>query len=79
MPCRMQVPQPGIEPMPPAVEAWSLNHRRQGSPIGGLSVYQAQRTLSRNKVRSKLSGEVEKVEKQNNHSEPFWKLLVSWV
>ena len=20
------VPQPGIEPMPPAVEAWSLNH-----------------------------------------------------
>ena len=24
--CRVLVPQPGIEPMPPAVEAWSLNH-----------------------------------------------------
>ena len=22
----MLVPQPGIEPMPPALEAWSLNH-----------------------------------------------------
>ena len=26
MACRISVPQPGIEPMPPAVEVWSLNH-----------------------------------------------------
>ena len=24
--CRILVPQPGIKPVPPAVEAWSLNH-----------------------------------------------------
>ena len=24
--CRILVPQPGIEPVPPAVEAWSPNH-----------------------------------------------------
>ena len=24
--CGILVPQPGTEPMPPAVEAWSLNH-----------------------------------------------------
>ena len=24
--CEILVPQPGIKPMPPAVEAWSLNH-----------------------------------------------------
>ena len=24
--CRILVPQPGIEPTPPAVGAWSLNH-----------------------------------------------------
>ena len=24
--CRILVPQPGIEPMPPAMEAWSPNH-----------------------------------------------------
>ena len=24
--CRFLVPQPGIKPVPPAVEAWSLNH-----------------------------------------------------
>ena len=26
MACRILVPQPGMEPMPPALEAWSLNH-----------------------------------------------------
>ena len=26
MACRILVPRPGIEPTPPAVEAWSLNH-----------------------------------------------------
>ena len=26
MACGLLVPQPGIEPVPPAVEAWSLNH-----------------------------------------------------
>ena len=26
MACRILVPQPGIEPLPPAVEVWSLNH-----------------------------------------------------
>ena len=26
MACRILVPQPGIEPVPPAVEVWSLNH-----------------------------------------------------
>ena len=26
MACRILVPQPGIEPTPPAVEAWNLNH-----------------------------------------------------
>ena len=26
MACKMLVPQPGMEPMPPAVEMWSLNH-----------------------------------------------------
>ena len=25
-PCGILVPPPGIEPTPPAVEAWSLNH-----------------------------------------------------
>ena len=24
--CQIVVPQPGIEPAPPALEAWSLNH-----------------------------------------------------
>ena len=24
--CRILVPRPGIEPVPPAVEGWSLNH-----------------------------------------------------
>ena len=24
--CRILVPRPGIEPVPPAVEAWILNH-----------------------------------------------------
>ena len=26
MACGILAPRPGIEPMPPAVEAWSLNH-----------------------------------------------------
>ena len=26
-PCRILVPQPGIKPVPPEVEAWSLNHQ----------------------------------------------------
>ena len=26
MACRILVPQPGIKPTPPALEAWSLNH-----------------------------------------------------
>ena len=26
MTCRILVPQAGIEPMPPALEAWSLDH-----------------------------------------------------
>ena len=26
MPCGMFIPQPGIEPIPPAVEAWNVNH-----------------------------------------------------
>lgn len=35
--CRILVPRPGIKPMPPAVGAWSLNHRLPGKPKGGLS------------------------------------------
>ena len=33
---RILVPQPGIEPMPPEVEAWSLNHwtAREVPPLG---------------------------------------------
>ena len=27
VPCGILVPQPGIEPIPPAVNMWSLNHR----------------------------------------------------
>ena len=27
MACRILVPEPGIEPMPPAMEVWSPNHR----------------------------------------------------
>ena len=26
MACRILVPRPGIEPMPPALEVWILNH-----------------------------------------------------
>lgn len=37
MACRILVPRPGIKPMPPAVGAWSLNHRLPGKPKGGLS------------------------------------------
>ena len=35
MACGILVPRPGLEPMPPALEAQSLNHLdRQGSPQG---------------------------------------------
>ena len=51
--CGILVPRPGIEPMPPAVEAQSLNHwttrEVPGSPLyyqGGTSVRKVhQRTL----------------------------------
>ena len=34
--CRILVPQPGIEPKPPALGAWSLSHWTSGSPSGSF-------------------------------------------
>ena len=34
------VPQPGIEPVPPALEAWSLNHRPPGKSLQLIAVRQ---------------------------------------
>ena len=31
--CRILVPQPGVEPLPPAVEAWIPNHWSPGNPL----------------------------------------------
>ena len=36
--CRVLVPQRGIKPVPPAVEAWGLNHWTSREVPGGLSL-----------------------------------------
>ena len=42
MPCRIVIPQPGIKPMPPAVDMWSLIHwaTREVSACSPLEVWQ---------------------------------------
>ena len=38
--CRILVPQPGIPPTPPALEAWSLNHwSTREVPIQYILIY----------------------------------------
>ena len=36
MACRILVPSPGIEPMPPAVEAWSLTYWTAKEVLGSI-------------------------------------------
>ena len=36
MACRILVPSPGIEPMPPAVEAWSLTNWTAKEVLGSI-------------------------------------------
>ena len=36
-PCRVLVPGPGIQPVPPALEAWSLNHWTTSEVLGAIS------------------------------------------
>ena len=39
MVCGILVPQPGIKPVLPALEAWSLNHWTfRGAPVGALLI-----------------------------------------
>ena len=48
--CRIIVPQPGIEPASPAVEAWSLNHwTTREIPVVSFSKFQAFQTRQLNK------------------------------
>ena len=37
--CKILVPQPGIKPVLPALEAWSLNHWTfRGAPVGAFLI-----------------------------------------
>ena len=45
--CRISLTGPGMEPAPPAMEAWSLNSDRQGSPSLLLSAELSGKALQR--------------------------------
>ena len=51
--CRILVPQPGTEPSPPTVEAWSLNHQT-AREVPGASIFEVRNERKKTKSLNKF-------------------------